>query len=72
MMSANCIVDPGGCAEVMKVMNTGYDSDINQRHCGSLTMQESNLEWTVLPSERIGFDGLARGAILKPNQVPMG
>jgi len=61
--------DPGKCAEVMKVMNTGYDSDISQRHWWKFDDAREYLEWTVLPSERIGFDGLARGAILKPNQV---
>jgi len=61
--------DPGKCAEVMKVMNTGYDSDISQRHWWKFDDATEYLEWTVLPSERIGFDGLARGAILKPNQV---
>jgi len=61
--------DPGKCAEVMKVMNTGYDSDISQRHWWKFDDAREYLEWAVLPSERIGFDGLARGAILKPNQV---
>ena len=61
--------DPGKCAEVVKMMNTGYDSDISQRHWWKFDDAREYLEWTVLPSERIGFDGLARGAMLKPNQV---
>ena len=61
--------DTSKCKEVMKVMNTGYDSDIGQRNWWKFDDAREYLEWVVLPSERIGFDGLARGGILKPNQV---
>lgn len=61
--------DPSKCEEVMKVMNTGYDSDIGQRNWWKFDDAREYLEWVVLPGERIGFDGLARGGILKPNQV---
>jgi len=61
--------DPKICAEAMKVMNTGYDSDISQRHWWKFDDAREYLEWVVLPNERMGFDGVPRGGILKPNQV---
>jgi len=61
--------DPKKCEEAMKVMNTGYDSDISQRHWWKFDDAREYLEWVVLPSERMGFDGVPRGGILKPSQV---
>ena len=61
--------DPKKCEEVMTVMYTGYDSDISHMNWWQFDNAREYLEWTILPSERIGFDGLVRGGILKPNQV---
>ena len=57
------------CKSVMTLMNTGYNSDISQRTWWKFDNSREYLEWIVLPSERIGFDGISRGGILKPNQV---
>jgi len=57
------------CKSVMTLMNTGYNSDISQRTWWKFDNSREYLEWIVLPSERIGFDGVSRGGILKPNQV---
>jgi len=61
--------DPDRCEEVMAVMYTGYDSNIEHLNWWQFDNAREYLEWMVLPSERIGFDGLQRGGILKPNQV---
>lgn len=61
--------NPAKCEEVLKVMTTGYDSDISQRHWWKFDNAREYLEWTILPSEGVGFDGLPRGGILKPNQI---
>ena len=61
--------DPKKCEEAMRVMNTGYDSDISLRTWWKFDNSREYLEWTILPSERMGFDGVSRGGILKPNQV---
>ena len=61
--------DPKKCEEVMTVMYTGYDSDREQLHWWQFDNAREYLEWVILPAERIGFDGLQRGGILKPNQV---
>ena len=61
--------DPKKCEEAMNLMQTGYDSDITQMTWWQFDNAREYLEWTILPSERMGFDGLARGGILKPNQV---
>jgi len=61
--------DPSKCEEVMTVMYTGYDSDPAHLNWWQFDNGREYLEWTVLPSERMGFDGVSRGGILKPNQV---
>ena len=61
--------DPEICKQAMAVMNTGYNSDIHMRAWWQFDDAREYLEWVVLPSERMGFDGVPRGGILKPNQV---
>ena len=61
--------DPEKCKEVMKVMLGGYDSDIHKLNWWKFDDAREYLEWTILPSEKVGFDGVQRGGILKPNQV---
>jgi len=61
--------DPSKCEQAMKIMNTGYNSDISSRTWWKFDDAREFLEWTILPSEKTGFDGLQRGGILKPNQV---
>jgi len=61
--------DPKKCKEVMAVMYTGYDSNIDRMSWWQFNNSREYLEWVILPSERIGFDGLTRGGILKPNQI---
>jgi len=61
--------DPSKCEEVMTVMYTGYDSNVEHLNWWQFDNGREYLEWTILPSERIGFDGIPRGGILKPNQV---
>lgn len=61
--------DPSKCEEVMTVMYTGYDSEPSHLNWWQFDNGREYLEWTILPSERMGFDGVSRGGILKPNQV---
>lgn len=61
--------DPAKCKEVMKEMLGGYDSDIHKLNWWKFDDAREYLEWTVLPNEKVGFDGVQRGGILKPNQV---
>ena len=61
--------DPEKCKEVMKEMLGGYDSDIHKLNWWKFDDAREYLEWTILPSEKVGFDGVYRGGILKPNQV---
>ena len=61
--------DPKKCEEVMAVMYTGYDSDIEQLNWWRFNNGIEYLEWAILPNESIGFDGVTRGGILKPNQI---
>lgn len=57
------------CRDVIRVMNTGYTSDISQRHWWKFDDAKEYLEWVILPSDSVGFDGIPRGGILKPNQI---
>ena len=61
--------DPAICKQAMAIMNTGYNSDIHQRVWWQFDNAREYLEWVVLPSEKMGFDGVPRGGVLKPNQV---
>ena len=61
--------DPNKCKEVMREMLGGYDSDIHKLNWWKFDDAREYLEWTILPSETVGFDGIHRGGILKPNQV---
>lgn len=61
--------DSGKCQEIMKEMLSGYDSDIHKLNWWKFDGDREYLEWVILPSETIGFDGIHRGGILKPNQV---
>lgn len=61
--------DPEKCKEIMKEMLGSYDSDINKLNWWKFDNAREYLEWTILPNEQIGFDGVQRGGILKPNQV---
>lgn len=61
--------DPKKCEEVMPKMYNGYDSSIEDLNWWKFNSSREYLEWVILPSEKIGFDGLQRGGILKPNQV---
>lgn len=61
--------NPGKCKQVMKEMLGGYDSDMHKLNWWKFDDAREYLEWTILPSETIGFDGIHRGGILKPNQV---
>jgi len=61
--------DPLRCEQAMRIMNTGYDSDIHQRTWWQFDDAREYLEFIVLPNEKVGFDGIPRGGILKPNQV---
>ena len=61
--------DPEKCKEVMKEMLGGYDSDTSKLSWWKFDDAREYLEWTILPNEKMGFDGVQRGGILKPNQV---
>ena len=61
--------DPEKCEAIMNRMNNGYDSNVDDLNWWRFDNAREYLEWTILPSEKMGFDGLARGGILKPNQV---
>ena len=61
--------DPEKCKKVMKEMLGGYDSDIHKLNWWKFDDAREYLEWTILPNENTGFDGVQRGGILKPNQV---
>lgn len=61
--------DPNKCKEVIREMLGGYDSDIHKLNWWKFDDAREYLEWTILPNETIGFDGIHRGGILKPNQV---
>ena len=61
--------DSEKCKEVMKEMLGGYDSDIHKLNWWKFDNAREYLEWTILPNENMGFDGVQRGGILKPNQV---
>jgi hypothetical protein len=61
--------DPQVCKQAMTIMNTGYDSDEYLKVWWKFDDAREYLEWVILPSETIGFDGVFRGGILKPNQV---
>ena len=68
---SECVLhqDPEKCKEVMKEMLGGYDSDISKLNWWKFDSAREYLEWTILPNENMGFDGVQRGGILKPNQV---
>lgn len=57
------------CKQVMSVMNLGYDSYPEQKVWWQFDNAREYLEWVVLPNERVGYDGVTRGGLLKPNQV---
>jgi len=57
------------CKDVMALMHTGYNSNIENMVWWQFDDAREYLEWVVLPSETIGFDGIPRGGILKPNQI---
>ena len=61
--------DPEKCKVVIKEMLGGYDSDISKLNWWKFDSAREYLEWTILPNETMGFDGVQRGGILKPNQV---
>lgn len=61
--------NPSKCEEVMPKMLIGYDSSIDDLNWWKFDDAREYLEWVILPSEKMGFDGLQRGGILKPNQV---
>lgn len=61
--------DPSKCKEVMREMIGGYDSDIHKLNWWKFDDAREYLEWAILPNETVGFDGIHRGGILKPNQV---
>lgn len=68
---SECVLhqNPEKCKETMKEMLSGYDSDTHKVHWWKFDDSREYLEWTILPNETIGFDGIHRGGILKPNQV---
>ena len=68
---SECVLhqDPEKCKKVMKEMLGGYDSDIHKLNWWKFDDAREYLEWTILPNENMGFDGVQRGGILKPNQV---
>lgn len=70
-VESECVLhqDPDKCKEVMKEMLGGYDSDIHKLNWWKFDNAREYLEWTILPNEKMGFDGVQRGGILKPNQV---
>jgi hypothetical protein len=61
--------DPKKCEEIMAKMYNGYDSSIDDLNWWKFDNAREYLEWVILPSEKMGFDGLIRGGILKPNQI---
>ena len=61
--------DPEKCKAVMKEMLGGYDSDIHKLNWWKFDDAREYLEWIILPSEKVGFDGVQRGGVLKTNQV---
>ena len=61
--------DQKKCEEIMAKMYNGYDSSIEDMNWWKFNDGREYLEWVILPSEKIGFDGISRGGILKPNQV---
>lgn len=68
---SECVLhqDPEKCKQVMKEMLGGYDSDVSKLNWWKFDSAREYLEWTILPNETMGFDGVQRGGILKPNQV---
>ena len=61
--------DQGKCKEIMREMLGGYDSDMHKLNWWKFDGAREYLEWAILPNETVGFDGIHRGGILKPNQV---
>lgn len=57
------------CNDVLKEMSSGYNSDIHKMTFWKFDDAKEYLEWVILPSEQIGFDGVERGGLLKPKQV---
>lgn len=57
------------CKDVLKEMSSGYNSDIHKMTFWKFDGAKEYLEWVILPSEQIGFDGVERGGLLKPKQV---
>lgn len=68
---SECVLhkDQKKCEEIMVKMHNGYDSSIEDMNWWKFNDGREYLEWVILPSEKIGFDGISRGGILKPNQV---
>ena len=57
------------CKDVLKEMSSGYNSDIHKMTFWQFDDAREYLEWVILPSEQVGFDGIERGGLLKPKQV---
>lgn len=61
--------DPQQCVKIMRIMNVGFNTDRDLQAWWKFDDAKEYLEWKILPSEDIGFDGIQRGGILKPRQV---
>lgn len=61
--------DKATCKTVLKVLTSGYSSDSNTKVWWKFNDGREFLEWIVLPNEGIGFDGVARGGVIRPKQV---
>lgn len=57
------------CGSVLKILNSGYDSDQYQKVWWKFDNAKEYLEWVILPQEQFGFDGVERGGLLQPRQV---
>lgn len=61
--------NPAQCVNIMRMMNVGFNSDRDLFAWWQFDNAKEYLEWIILPSMDIGFDGIQRGGILKPRQV---
>lgn len=61
--------DPQQCKQALVALTSGYGSDQYTKAWWKFNASKEYLEWSVAPSETIGFDGTYRGGITKPHQL---
>ena len=62
-------LDKEQCKVVMTDLVRGYDSDLHTHAWWRFNRSKEYLEWAVMPSETIGFDGIVRGGNIQPHQL---